>query len=205
MTVTVQVGRLARRILDGIFRPHATVDRQWCRLVLNREIIAFIEELPPGSCTAVEISGTLHAGSSWRSYEALSYPEFDLCSSAPDRTFDVVICEQVLEHVRNPWAAARTLRDLCRPGGYVIVSTPFLIRVHHEPSDYWRFTADGLQLLLEEAGLDVVSTRSWGNRACIRANLDHWVARRPWHTMRNEDLLPVVVWAFARRPFEERA
>ena len=55
-----------------------------------------------------------------------------------------MICEQVLEHVVDPWAAAANLRGLCAPGGHVIVSTPFLIKVHELPSygmhDYWRFT-----------------------------------------------------------------
>lgn len=194
--------RLMPRIFDRVFRPHGTVDRQWCRLVMNDEIAKIVDQLSPGDCTAVEISGDLHSRRPWRSYERLSYPEFDICSSALDRTFDVVICEQVLEHVRNPWAAVRTLGNLCRPGGHIVVSTPFLIKVHNEPADYWRFTVAGLRLLLEEAGLEVVSATSWGNRACVRANLHHWVARRPWQPMQNESLVPVVVWAVARQPLE---
>ena len=203
MAILHDLDRLARRVLDGVFRPHGTVDRQWCRLVMNEEINRILSDLSPADCAAVEISGNLHADLPWRSYERLSYPEFDVCSSVPDRTFDVVVCEQVLEHVRDPWAAVRTLRELCRPGGHVIVSTPFLIKVHNEPADYWRFTVPGLRLLLEEGGLEVLSARSWGNRACARANLHHWVRRRPWQSMENEELFPIVVWAVARRPAEE--
>ncbi|MGI8901495.1 MAG: class I SAM-dependent methyltransferase, partial [Nocardioides sp.] len=139
----------------------------------------------------------------WRSYTRLAYPEFDLCASVAERTFDVVICEQVLEHIPDPWVGARTLYDLCRPGGHVIVSTPFLIKVHNEPDDFWRFTVAGLRLLLEKAHLEVVTLKSWGNRSCARANFHHWVARRPWQSMENEELFPIVVWAVARRPVAE--
>ena len=59
----------------------------------------------------------------------------------------MVICEQVLEHVDDPWAAVANLRELCAPGGHAIISTPFLIKVHEFPRygmlDYWRFTPRG--------------------------------------------------------------
>jgi SAM-dependent methyltransferase len=120
--------------------------------------------------------------------------------------FDVVICEQVLEHVPDPQAAMTNLRELCAPGGHVIVSTPFLIRVHElwGMHDYWRFTPRGLRTLMERAGLAVDTVGSWGNRRCVAGNLDHWPAYRRWHSLRDEPDLPVQVWAFARRPEELR-
>jgi SAM-dependent methyltransferase len=162
-----------------------------------------VAALDPPTRTAAEISGDGQAHRPWRRFVSLSYPEFDLC--APLRvgeTFDVVICEQVLEHVPDPCAAVANLRDLCTPGGHVIVSTPFMIRVHElwGMQDYWRFTPRGLRTLLERAGLQVEEVGSWGNRRCIRGNLDRWPAYRRWHSLRDEPDLPVQVWAFARRP-----
>src|SRR5918994_4538605 len=95
--------------------------------------------------SAAEISGESHADKPWREYTSLMYPDFDLCAPIEDRgRFDVVICEQVLEHVDDPWGAAANLRELAVPGGHVIVSTPFLIKVHELAlfalRDYWRFT-----------------------------------------------------------------
>ena len=137
----------------------------------------------------------------------LNYPEFDLCAPLEEeRRFDVVICEQVLEHVPDPWAAARNLKELCLPGGRVIVSTPFLVKVHELPAfgmlDYWRFTPRGLTTLLEGAGLEVQSTGSWGNRQCVVGNLGRWSAYRRWHSLNNNPELPLQVWAFARRRSE---
>ncbi len=126
----------------------------------------------PAALEAAEISGDNHAAKPWKRFESLDFPAFDLCAPLSQREeFDVVICEQVIEHVDDPWRAAQNLRGLCAPGGHVIVSTPFLIRVHELPAygmkDYWRFTPRGLRTLLERAGLEVDEVGSWGNRACV--------------------------------------
>jgi len=200
------LGARARRLGDAIRGPDATSGAdQWQRTVLNRAVNRHLQSLRPAQCDAAEISGDAQAGHGWRSFTSLNYPEFDLCAPlALGRRFDVVICEQVIEHVADPWAAARNLRALCAPGGHVIVSTPFLIRIHELPMfgmrDYWRFTPRGLRQLLEGAGLVVDSVESWGNRQCVTANLDRWPARRRWQSLRDEPDLPVQVWAFSHDP-----
>ena len=194
----------ARRLRNTLLLPEANSGAdQWQRVVLNREVGRYLTALPPQNHTAVEISGATHAGLSWRNYVSLNYPEFDLCAPLEHREqFDVVICEQVLEHVVDPWAAAANLRGLCSPSGHVVVSTPFLIRVHELPGwgldDYWRFTPRGLRTLLLSAGLEVTAVDSWGNRRCVAGNFDRWPAYRRWHPLRNEPDVTVQVWAFAR-------
>jgi SAM-dependent methyltransferase len=198
-----------RRAADRIDRtlfPEATSARdQWQRVVMNRAIDAHIASLGPAALSAAEVSGDTHAAKPWKEYTSLNYPEFDVCApiTVPDR-FDVVICEQVLEHVVDPWGAAANLRELTVPGGHVIVSTPFLIKVHEIAlvgmHDYWRFTARGLRSLLERAGLEVDAVNTWGNRRCVVGNLRRWSAYRPWHALRNDPELAVQVWAFARNP-----
>ncbi len=177
----------------------------WLRQVLNRSIEERIDALDRAGLDAVEISGAAHAHPGWKSFTTLDYPDFDLCAPTLGRgPFDVVVCEQVLEHVADPWRAAQTLHDLCKPGGLVIVSTPFLVPVHELPAyglcDYWRFTPRGLATLLESAGLTVEAVDCWGNRDCVAANLEHWAAYRSWHSLRNEVDIPLQVWAFSRRP-----
>ena len=204
---------MARALLSGLRRargrlllPEATSGAdQWQRVTLNRAVDLHLYGLRPERLTAVEISGSAQAGKPWKRFVSLDYPEFDLCAPLEGRgTFDVVICEQVIEHVVDPWAAVRNLRDLCVPGGHVVVSTPFLVRVHELPSyglhDYWRFTPRGLRTLLEGAGLEVDTVGAWGNRRCVDGNLDRWPAYRRWQSLRNEPDLPVQVWAFARNP-----
>jgi SAM-dependent methyltransferase len=202
---------LPRRLLGaldrGAFPEAAGAGDQWLRQVMNERIDAHLASLDPTSLRAVEISGHNHAAKPWGSFTSLDFPEFDLCAEldpASAGRYDMVICEQVLEHVIDPCAAAANLRRLCAPGGHVIVSTPFLIRVHELPMyamrDYWRFTPRGLQTLLERAGLDVESVDSWGNRQCVVGNLDRWASYRRRHSLANNPNTPVQVWAFARRP-----
>jgi SAM-dependent methyltransferase len=172
---------------------------------MDRSIAAELARLDPSTKDAVEVSGSGHAARGWRSYTRLDYPDFDLCDPPPRlRRFDVVLCEQVLEHVTDPTRAVGTLYDLTEPGGHTFVSTPFLLRIHAAPGDYWRFTPDGLAMLLRNAGFEDVRARSWGNARCVRANFRRWRAYRPWHALRNEADLPVVVWASARRPSVDR-
>jgi SAM-dependent methyltransferase len=178
---------------------------QYQRVVMNEAVDRFLMDLDPTTRTAVEISGEAHRGKPWKEFVSLNYPEFDLCDPIPQgRTFDIVICEQVLEHVRDPARAVVTLRDLCTPGGRVVVSTPFLIKVHELPlygmHDYWRFTPRGLKLLLETNGLTVDRVETWGNKMGVFGNLDRWSSRRRWHSLRNRPDLAVQVWAFASNP-----
>jgi len=189
---------------DRLLFPEAdSPPEHWQRLVMNDAVDEYLASLDPPRRNAAEISGETHASKPWKEYSALMYPEFDLCAPLHEsRKFDVVICEQVLEHVVDPLAAVSNLRGLCAPDGHVIVSTPFLVRVHELPlfgmGDYWRFTPRGLRALLERVGLEVDSVDSWGNRQCVVGNLNRWSARRPWHSLRNEPDFPLQVWAFAR-------
>lgn len=191
------------RIAGRLLPPARSGPDQWQRVPLIAAVDRHVEALGPAGLSAVEISGDAQAVKPWRHFESLNYPEFDLCAPLGQRgRFDVVICEQVLEHVEDPCAAARNLRGLCAPGGHVIVSTPFLIRIHEEwgMHDFWRFTPRGLRTLLERAGLEVDEVGSWGNAAVVVGNFGAWPARRRWLPLRNEPNLPVQVWAFARNP-----
>ena len=123
------LGRLAWRGYDAYDRvAYPETDdpaNHWVRIVLNDAIDAHIRKLDPTASRAAEVSGDNHRTRPWLSYETLNYPDFDLCAPLElTKRFDVVICEQVLEHVPDPWMAAANLRELISPGGHVIVSTP---------------------------------------------------------------------------------
>jgi SAM-dependent methyltransferase len=176
-----------------------TSESVWVRQVMNRSVRSILDGLPPASSACLEVSGDFWAPLPWKSYSTLSFPEFDLLAPPADfegwGAADVVICEQVLEHVEDPAIAMSTLQRLVRPGGTVLVSTPFLLRIHRHPIDCWRFTPHGLSLLMQRSGFENVNVWSWGNRRCIRANFRRWAPHRPWRTLKNEPDFPMVVWA----------
>ncbi len=175
----------------------------WQRQVMNAGVRSLLDDLRPAECRAIEVSGRWWGDRPWMEYRSTEYPDFDLVSPPDDfdrwGRFDVVVCEQVLEHVVDPIAAMGNLVRLARPGGTVIVSTPFLVRIHGAPHDYWRFTPRGLHLLMERCGLDSVVVDSWGNRRAVTSNLRRWTPARPWRSLRNEPDVPLVVWGRGTR------
>ena len=66
------------------------------------------------------------------------------------RSFDVVLCTQVLEHCDDPAQAVRELRRVTAPGGRVLASTHGVQVYHPSPVDYWRWTHEGLRRLFEQ-------------------------------------------------------
>jgi len=67
--------------------------------------------------------------------------------SIADATVDAIFCLEVLEHVARPEAAAAAIRRVLRPGGLLVGSTPFLLGMHDQPHDYYRYTSHGLRHL----------------------------------------------------------
>ena len=175
--------------------------RHWTRPVMYRECFRLIEALVPETLEVLEISsGDFFRTIPFRSYTETRYPDFDICSDTLPRTFDLIIADQVFEHLLWPTRAARNVLHMLRPGGHFLVTTPFLIRLHPIPHDCTRWTETGIRYFLAECGFDLEATKtgSWGNRACVRANFRHW-ARRGWSgSLRNEPDFPVSVWALAR-------
>jgi len=47
----------------------------------------------------------------------------------PHETFDLVICDHMLEHVDDPAAALREMRRVLKPGGRTICQTPYSARL----------------------------------------------------------------------------
>jgi SAM-dependent methyltransferase len=190
----------ARRM---IWKAFGGTSAQWLRVVMDRETDAYARSLAVASMDALEISGDKWKSFGFRSYRSVDFPQYDICEGplAHER-FDFIVAEQVLEHVLWPYRAVRHLYQMLRPGGVLIVTTPFLVRVHDYPIDCSRWTELGLKYLLAEAGfeLDKCRTGSWGNRACVKANFDRWRHWLPWwHSLKNDQSLPLSVWAFVTK------
>lgn len=77
----------------------------------------------------------------------------------PDGSFDCVLCIAVLEHVANPVEVVAELFRVTKPGGYVVASVPFLQPEHKIPTDFQRYTRDGLTFLFSNAGFEIEEVR----------------------------------------------
>mgnify|MGYP001035719875 CR=1 FL=1 len=193
-----QGSRLARFLLDSFgYGGH------WIRRAMNEEINLFLKNLPIDKMSAAEISGHHFALREWQAYSALEYPDFDICSNEISyiNEYDILFCEQVLEHVWEPQKALVNLHKMLKPDGWLVVSTPFLVKIHKCPVDYWRFTPDCLSRMLVEADFEVENLKHWGNKNCVNANLGNgpWARYQPFRRMKNESDIPVTVWAYAKK------
>ena len=167
---------------------------QRCELLLSR--------LDIGSLAALEVSGNRFSKHGFKSYKSIEFPTFDICAGCLPETFDLIIAEQVFEHLLWPYRAAKNVYAMLNSRGYFLVSTPFLVPVHNFPVDCTRWTELGLKHFLAECGfpLEQVVTESWGNRKCVIANLSGWVPYRSrLHSLQNEPQYPYHVWALARK------
>jgi hypothetical protein len=59
------------------------------------------------------------------------------------------LCLDTLEHCADPLTACRELHRVLGDGGVCVLSSVMFFPVHGYPQDYWRFTPEGLRLLLE--------------------------------------------------------
>jgi SAM-dependent methyltransferase len=197
------VGSLLLRSYRSMTGVPPSPDSHWARIVMDRSTRGLIGGLNLDELDALEISGSAWCNFGFRSYQSRGFPDFDICRGGLDAKFDLVIAEQVFEHLLHPYKAARNVFEMLRPGGRFLVTTPFLVRVHDYPVDCSRWTELGLKHFLEECGFppQFTETRSWGNRQCVISNLKQWTAYVPGlHSLRNEPDFPIVVWALARRP-----
>jgi SAM-dependent methyltransferase len=68
--------------------------------------------------------------------------------SFADGSIGTALCLDTLEHCEDPVAACRELARVTAPGGVCVISSVMLWGIHGYPSDYFRFTPEGLRSLL---------------------------------------------------------
>lgn len=109
----------------------------------------------------------------WNSKKkVVKYPEYDVCNlhQIEDNQYECVICDQVIEHVENPFDAVNEMYRVLKPDGVMILTTVFMYPIHEWPKDYWRFAPDGLRKLCEK--FQVIHCDGWGNQEMVKLIAD---------------------------------
>lgn len=71
--------------------------------------------------------------------------------------FDLVVCNQVLEHVPDTASFLSEIHRVLKIDGTLILTVPFIWDEHEQPNDFYRFTSYGLKRELEVQGFHVTS------------------------------------------------
>ena len=101
----------------------------------------------------IEQSGHDHARSNIDVfYDGLNIP-FE------DNSFDSIVCFEVLEHVFEPNKIVQEMHRVLKPGGKVLLTTPFIWNEHEIPYDYGRYTYFGLNHLFAKNGFKVLNQK----------------------------------------------
>ncbi|RJP24132.1 MAG: hypothetical protein C4527_19270 [Candidatus Omnitrophota bacterium] len=102
------------------------------------------------------------------------------------KRFGTIFCLSVMEHCSQPFVMADNLTRLLQENGKLVLSVPFAWRYHGYPSDYWRFTQEGVLKLFPELTFDpeqgATETPSSGQFGNIDKNIglisfgtkEHW-------------------------------
>lgn len=119
---------------------------------------------------------------------------FDLNKDMPipfeKKSFDVVICQEVIEHVENPWKIFRNAKELLKDDGIFIVSTPNILSLqskimflfkgyfkwftkrdlayHINPIPEWE-----MKLIAEKNNFNIYSTKGNGDYFLNKNNVNY--------------------------------
>lgn len=115
------------------------------RMVYQQATGATMREIGAQDLDAVEISGTRSMRYGFRSHRNYAYPDHDICGAPfidPDGTpvrADIILAEQVWEHLDRPYRANRNTYERLNPGRYLGRAAPFLCRIPGVPAAWSRW------------------------------------------------------------------
>jgi SAM-dependent methyltransferase len=80
-------------------------------------------------------------------------PGVDICLNLhginlPDESAGTVLILDTLEHVEYPRTAIKEAFRILKPNGILVISSQMYFPVHDYPNDYWRFTPQAFESLL---------------------------------------------------------
>jgi len=90
-------------------------------------------------------------------------------------SFEAACCDQVLEHVINPRGTIAELVRVVKPGGKIYVGVPFIYPWHPSPSDYARYSREGLAEMF--GGCEITSSGvAFGPTSALLLCLCSWLS-----------------------------
>lgn len=95
-----------------------------------------------------------------------------------DETFDLVLCTQVLEHVGDSGKVLSEINRVLTKNGTLILSTHGIWLEAHEPNDYWRWTVQGLEKILDGSGFQIIESHSMDPTSSLLQIISFYIPNR---------------------------
>jgi hypothetical protein len=121
----------------------------------------------------------------------------------PPDSYDCFLLPFTLAHLRDLEGALRTALRVVRPGGSILAVAPALTPLVIEYPDYWRFSRDGLRILLERvwSGCEI-TVEAYGNCLAVVAEMLGLAAEElsPPELDVHDSRYPLLLTAVCRKP-----
>ena len=153
------------KIIAKFFAPPSAVCNSWQKA----KIEAFLQDLGNDSIVVDVGSSTRKLGKHVLNFDIVSNPNVDIIGDIHkmpmhDNSVDGIIVTGVIEHIENPVLAVSELHRVLKKGGVIYASIPFMQGYHPDPTDYQRYTVQGIQKLFQNFQIiEISNTRGSGS------------------------------------------
>ncbi len=72
-----------------------------------------------------------------RGYGKIDFVSDILNIPVPDKSFDVILCTEVIEHIPDPISAIKEISRIIKPGGILLITAPLQSGLHQEPYHFY--------------------------------------------------------------------
>jgi SAM-dependent methyltransferase len=107
--------------------------------------------------------------------------DVDVCGDAEilpfaSGSFTVILTQETLEHIRDPKSALAEMHRVLHERGVLYCQVPFIIGYHPGPTDFERWTREGIIELLRRAGFacEEVGISVGPATGCYRIAVEFW-------------------------------
>ena len=70
-------------------------------------------------------------------YGKIDYVSDILNIPVPDKSYDVILCTEVIEHIPDPVSAIKEFSRILKPGGVLLITAPLQSGLHQEPYHFY--------------------------------------------------------------------
>ena len=89
----------------------------------------------------------------------------------PDAAFNSILLTDVFAHVAKPDLLMSEFARVLRPGGHVVITSPFFYWISEPPHEYYRYTQYALRRFCDENLLEVCELSAYGGRIDVMLDL----------------------------------